>query len=239
MAMKNASILTVLTLVLGCPGPKGGDDTTGTGTTLATTSGATLATTDEVTTGTDTTTATTTDTTTDTTGTSVCADHPVTDACCCFELAGQGEGYTANRCPAEPMCPTIMGVCAQDFMIPDCPADMLTTSSDAAIQCALEALRDGKVGRIDWQLGGAEIPGQSGELVSFALPGDGTMFRWGYDYFDLLAEVLPAVHATLQPAQYFDDCLALPTAPERFVCLRGAPMGEIEVCVAGYDADYF
>lgn len=176
---------------------------------------------------------------TSTSGDAVCPDHPVTDDCCCFESGEPSGGFTSNRCAAEPLCPTIMATCAEDGVIPDCPAGLLTTMSDAAITCALEALRDGAVGRIDWEIGGAQNPGQGGQQVSLALVTDGTAFRWGYDYFDLGADVLPAEHAALQPTQYFVDCLALTAAPERFVCLRGALGAAIEECVAGYPTEYF
>ncbi len=204
------------------------------------TAGTTAGTTDGTTAGT---TAGTTDGTTDgTTGPvddRLCPEHPATDACCCFAEAEQFEDYTENVCPTQPLCDTIQVLC-DDFKLDTCAVDQLTTNSDAAIDCALQALVDGGVGSIEWSVSGTINPGQSGHQALLITVGDGTAFRTGYSYFDLGASVEAVARFMLPPKEFFLDCLTRPTAAERFVCLREGRIGmTIEGCLAAYDADYF
>jgi hypothetical protein len=184
----------------------------------------------------------TTDTTDGTTGPvddRLCPEHPATDACCCFAEAEQFEDYTENVCPTQPLCDTIQVLC-DDFKLDTCAVDQLTTNSDAAIDCALQALVDGGVGSIEWSVSGTINPGQSGHQALLITVGDGTAFRTGYSYFDLGASVEAVARFMLPPKEFFLDCLTRPTAAERFVCLREGRIGmTIEGCLAAYDADYF
>ena len=216
---------------------------TTTGATSPTTTGPT--TTGPTTTGPTTTGPTTTDATTDTaddttgSGVAVCPEHSLTDACCCFKKVDQLEDYTANVCPAPKLCGLIEVVC-DDFDIGSCPLDLLTTKSDTAIDCALQALVDGEAGEIVWFVSSTFNPGQSGHRAVLLPVGDGTAFRAGYSFFDLGASVEAVTHLELKPKDFFLDCLTMPTAIDRFVCLREGRIGEpVETCIAGYDADFF
>jgi hypothetical protein len=195
------------------------------------------------TTTTATTTTTTTDATTDaTTGPvddGLCPEQPATDACCCFAEADQFDDYTRNVCPTEPLCGTIKVLC-DELALDACPVDQLTTNSDAEIDCALQALIDGGVGRIKWSVSGTINPGQGGHQAVLITVGDGTAFRTGYEFFDLGATVEGVARFELKPKEFFLDCLTRPTAAERFVCLREGRNGQtIESCLAGYITDYF
>ena len=217
---------------------------TGTGapTTTAATDTGTTTPVDETMTGSGTTAGTTAGTTDGTTGPvddRLCPEHPATDACCCFAEAEQFEDYTENVCPTQPLCDTIQVLC-DDFKLDTCAVDQLTTNSDAAIDCALQALVDGGVGSIEWSVSGTINPGQSGHQALLITVGDGTAFRTGYSYFDLGASVEAVARFMLPPKEFFLDCLTRPTAAERFVCLREGRIGmTIEGCLAAYDADYF
>ncbi|MBK9757359.1 MAG: hypothetical protein IPO88_28435 [Nannocystis sp.] len=237
-------LLCTAGMCLACPATKDGttEDPTDTSTATTTaTSGATSGATTGATTGpAPTTDAPTTDapTTGNTTGPGgeLCPEHPTTDACCCFET---DSGYTANVCPATALCGHIVVTCS-DEPLPSCPVELLTTTSDTAIDCALQALIDGKVGRIEWTVEDGLLPGFTGHEVVLMPVGDGTAFRSGYYYQDLGADVEAVQHSPLQTKAYFMDCLAKPSAAERFVCLRTPQTAEsLEVCIEAHYADYF
>jgi hypothetical protein len=169
----------------------------------------------------------------------MCPERPATDACCCFAAADQSEDFTVNVCPTQPLCGAIKVLC-DGYQLDTCALDQLTTTSDAEIDCALQALVDGRVGSIEWFVAGTINPGQGGHQAVLITVGDGTAFRTGYEYFDLGATVEAVAQFELQPQQFFLDCLTRPTAAERFVCLREGRSGPTtESCLDASITDYF
>jgi hypothetical protein len=91
----------------------------------------------------------------------------------------------------------------------------------ARLQCALEALRDRKTGGLALLLpeNGSKTCGVRVEIVSF---GDGTASVLPVSYCDQDVVRGTAARSVLQPASFFDDCLASPDETTRLQCLAGA-----------------
>lgn len=156
--------------------------------------------------------------------------------CGCFVKTADA---TTNNCESALLCGPITVTCG-DSALAACPAELLTTSSEGAIDCALQAIVDGTRTRIEWSVENGLQPGYSGQDASLSLVGDGTAYSWGRTYEDLGQQVAPAAHVALRDAGYFEACMTLTTGAERFVCLRdGQEAGPLETCVAGFYADYF
>lgn len=109
----------------------------------------------------------------------------------------------------------------------------------AALTCALEALRDGKAGRIDWQYLSGAPPGIFDERISFALFGDGTALRTYDAELDLCEFTAEDVRVgPLQTAQVFSDCLLDADLMTRFECVKNAlaPSPEPSICQLGVES---
>ena len=154
--------------------------------------------------------------------------------CDCFE---RGTDSTTNTCDPTMLCDQILMICnIQEFTIEDCPISQLTTDSDAAIDCALDVLRAGKAGALDWRGENGETPGYISEKGSWMLVGDGTAYTWGSATIDVGAWVEPVVRVGLESPEYFQACADQPTAVERFLCLLGGKDPQaIETCIEGYN----
>jgi hypothetical protein len=103
------------------------------------------------------------------------------------------------------------------------------TFDDAPLNCALEALRDGFTGQIEWRY--SENGGQFTDHGSLWLRGDGTAVYSSIEYNDIcFDEVGEIATGTLKVAEVFSDCLAVESAWERFECVRNALATKTTVC---------
>ncbi|MBZ5708637.1 hypothetical protein [Nannocystis pusilla] len=102
----------------------------------------------------------------------------------------------------------------------------------ASLTCALEALRDRKVGRIGWrQESGA---GQYDEYGHFEMFGDGTARYTTGGVADICTTIVDAVEVvTLRSPETFAACLEDAAIEERFACLRQARLALQTTCVEG------
>ena len=103
---------------------------------------------------------------------------------------------------------------------------------EAALKCSLEALRDGKAGRIGWKY--YANAGQYNEYGVFLMFGDGTMISQSGGVMDLCETLTPEVIlGNLESSSVYADCLADPDLDAQFSCLRGALGSSIATCQAG------
>ncbi len=103
---------------------------------------------------------------------------------------------------------------------------------EAALTCALAALRDGKPGRIDWTYKVGQ--GQVEQYGSFELFGDGTARRSFGGIEDLCTYLSDDVSVgPLRDAKVYDDCLTEPETLTRFACVRNAVVTVLDVCQVG------
>jgi hypothetical protein len=90
---------------------------------------------------------------------------------------------------------------------------------EAALACALEALRDETPGSIRWSF--SESHGAIGDTGALQLYGDGTAVRRSSGFrdhcWDLTADI---VRVELNDADYFEACLAEPDVAARLACVR-------------------
>ncbi len=177
---------------------------------------------------------TTTQTTDETAGPMSCPDHPTTDACCCFfDITDQGMSPfgTVSTCGAPALCPPMVLTCSN--FAAGCDSKDLTVEDKAAIDCSLQALANGQIGRLSWQITGDF--GFSNEHVELDLVGDSTVFRQGGYLIDVCYEIYPVQRLPLPAAGYFSDCLATLDWQDRFDCIRQAlTCTPIDTCSEGY-----
>jgi hypothetical protein len=185
---------------------------------------------------TDTTVASATDTTvasaTDTTVASATDPGPTTSAATEADTEAPAAGCecAAPAACSVALCPTV----AYDEDIADSggPDTDGEAELEAALSCALTALRDGKAGRIDWTYTAGS--GQIDEYGSFALFGDGSARRSFGGIEDLCEYLSDDVGVgPLRDAKSYEDCLAEPAASTRFGCVRGAVPATLVVCQEG------
>lgn len=144
---------------------------------------------------------------------------------------------TGDELPAE--CACLASDCGPSIctMIsagcPDnCPTDFMV--DEAAVTCALEALRDGTPGTIDWNYspngGGVQEWGRISILADrYAIRGES---------FDevICGGAEDTVRGPLRGPEEYAACLANPSAQERFECVRG-PLAAVDlVCKPGYES---
>ncbi|MCY1060362.1 hypothetical protein [Nannocystis sp. SCPEA4] len=147
-----------------------------------------------------------TDTDTDTTGTGTTSptdptEGPLDPACSCLET---------DSCGAQ-ICERVGLVCEEEC------GDEPTVDDEAALQCALEALRDRKPGRLSWY----NIPSVTttyNTRVYIQADGDAIVEESGG--VDLCNYTGPDVRRKLKDPAYFADCLALAGSNERFTCME-------------------
>lgn len=101
--------------------------------------------------------------------------------------------------------------------------------NEAALQCALLALRDRTPGDIGW-LAGIVSDGPDTEQSTLRILADGTVLR--YPSFTTIfgSACGPDTHDTLKPPDYFSGCLAMPDPADRFLCMVKATDAELAEC---------
>jgi len=172
---------------------------------------------------------TTTDTSTGTTGepSNLCPDHATTDACCCFEAQMGFGGGVSNVCGTKILCATAEFEC--DQMDDTCMA-----VDEAAVDCVLEALRDGtKVGslKVDYNIN----EGYGRRKLEFHLQGDGSAYVIDADELDAGGVSKPTGRHLLREAAYFEECL-MGDVQAKADCLENVLGGKAsEVCTEEFD----
>jgi hypothetical protein len=166
-----------------------------------------------------------------------CTDHLATDDCCCFFGF---DGYAYDACPSEFTCSQVFVECHTDqYVDPDhCPADAIFVPCDeyADLDCALDALASGDAAAIRWRI----FPNSDNPWIEdheLYLVGDGTAFGTShYNGVDHDSQTA-VVRRALRPAADYVQCKVLPSAAERFACLRDAQTGPIlETCLPTSEA---
>jgi hypothetical protein len=202
-----------LSLLLACT-DKGGDTTEETGTEGTQTTDA--ATTDAQTTETQPTDAQTTETQP--------TDAQTTDSETGAPVAGC-ECADGDPCSVE-LCETASLVEDEDTGGQD------ETQLELALTCALEALRDRKVGHIGWHVRSGA--GQIDEHGHFEMFGDGTARSTRGGVADLCEWIVDDVTVvTLKDPSVFAGCLTEPAIEKRFACLLQAELDYQSTCVEG------
>jgi hypothetical protein len=195
----------------------------------------------DTTTGTSTTTTSTTTTTAPTSGgdppsagtTAAACGAGGIDDCCCFEVSdGADQPILGIVCIAEDSpcaapqarCPGAQTQCEA--------ADLVVTSADG-LECALDMLVSGEPGLLAWGVDASD--GVHGSAHSLFVQADRTAFVSMYAYDDVDYTYGPVERRGLQPASFFDACLANSDS-ERFACLEQAVAGPAtETCVDGFE----
>jgi hypothetical protein len=157
---------------------------------------------------------------------------PPLDACACmgpdpFDSGGCGTATLDEwvpGCPLILMCPVVTAICPG---IPDlylCRADLVF--DEPALQCAIEALRDGTPGRI--QISEIDYQGQfsPGSDALVHVLEDRMAVRLGCTFNDAAPPTpgSPRVYTLADPA-YFTACLDEPVPVDRYTCML-AGLGE-------------
>ncbi|WP_434425859.1 hypothetical protein [Nannocystis pusilla] len=102
----------------------------------------------------------------------------------------------------------------------------------ANLKCALEALRDRKVGTVRWTFKAGS--GQFDEYGYHQILADGTAIESRGGVSDLCWWVEdPVTLVTLKSPATFTECLAMPDPAEQFRCLRLATEADLETCIEG------
>lgn len=110
------------------------------------------------------------------------------------------------------------------------PLCAMAAPGDAATTCALEALRDGKAGLLEWSSG----DGQFSASARLELFGDGTVRESFREARDLCVYTSDRIQfGPLRPAAYFTDCLAETDSATRDACVENAPASVTIVCQEG------
>jgi len=141
-------------------------------------------------------------------------------------------------------CASPDGGVAEDAGTPDggAAASPLSPLQAGNLQCALEALRDRGAGGLSLlaAYNGSKTCGTRVEIVSF---GDGSASVLPVAYCDLDADRGTAVRRAIQPAAFFEECLASTDILKRLQCLSEAMTAKVAsggVCTCrGISADQF
>ena len=117
----------------------------------------------------------------------------------------------------------------------DCAVADLTVVYPQALECHHAALVAGSTGLLRWELPYGPDPGVAGQrYMLFVMEGRRAITwheAWGvptYAFSDVAT-------SDLRPAEYFDGCMALPSAEETFRCLFDATEGMVGVCVPEHE----
>ncbi|PCC74029.1 hypothetical protein SAMN02745121_07684 [Nannocystis exedens] len=172
----------------------------------------------------------------ETTGTATTATQPTEDATTtgsAATTASESEtGASVGRCEcgegdpcAAPLCETVVYVDSDE---PEEDEGELA----ANLRCALEALRDRKVGTLRWSYQTGD--GQIDEHGHYQMFGDGTALYTHGGVIDLCEWVVDRVTlVTMQSPAVFSECLAMPAPGDQFSCLQLAPGPDEESCIEG------
>lgn len=137
--------------------------------------------------------------------------HP---ACACIESGGCG----GSLCSGE------FGISCESECQGDEPIE-----NEAALQCALEALRDRTPGKLGWFT--SEFIGQFSSSTDAYILDDGHILLRRSGDADLCSYTGPDSAHTLADAAHFEGCLALATARERWTCLHEGVLSQVAECV--------
>lgn len=134
---------------------------------------------------------------------------------------------------ASSICPVMTGTC----VLHEYSLCIGWEYDEAALTCALEALRDGKEGTLSWYYspngGYSEVAG-----YLHILPGR-QVIRQDRSREDLNSEVGDTALWALKDAEHFEACLALAGVCERSLCLfAGILSPAISLCAPGMETGY-
>lgn len=157
-----------------------------------------------------------------TTGAMTCPGHAGVDDCCCFERKFD---RVLNLCGARELCPPLIFNCDGH----DGPCVWLLGAGDP--DCALLALAGAEPGALKIAFNPADI---SKRWIEYFPLGDGTAYRIEHSLNDLDGDYEESGRFALQPASFFEQCLA-GTLTEKVDCLDQALAGPAtEVCVEAF-----
>ncbi|MCH9686394.1 MAG: hypothetical protein K0V04_33485 [Deltaproteobacteria bacterium] len=142
------------------------------------------------------------------------------------------EGFIGFSCDGDEVCAPILVVCPQQDQT-DCAMSEMTVANPDELACHHQALADGKVGGLRWELPFVPDPGVAGQRGWIFVREGRAAVTWNEDW-DLDAyDWTDTTVVDLQEASYFDDCMTLETAEATFVCLFEQPgQADVAVCVA-------
>lgn len=164
-------------------------------------------------------------------GSATSGDEPLS-ACACIPDDEQAnpnrpQDPSAPTCGESP-CPLVEGACEACAESP--PLGL--TVDDAALECALVALRDRTPGVLSWRW---DEDGGWGVYEGYVLVNDdGSAVRREWSQVDLGFEASDAALGELPPPERFAACLTDPDPGARFDCLRAELDTPLEVCDAGW-----
>ncbi|MFZ6182196.1 hypothetical protein [Nannocystis pusilla] len=138
----------------------------------------------------------------------------------------EGEQCT---CGGDPACNA--SIC-EPFVVgcelePCDPEAWWAVDDEAALACAIEALRDRKPGSIEWSRTFGFDTGTAERLI-VRIRDDGTALH--LRSFPDHCTAGPFTHFTIEDAGYFESCLAEPDALARFLCLDKGFREEVASC---------
>lgn len=142
------------------------------------------------------------------------------DACQCWREGDERIGDFAEPvvCPADVLCPLVTLACARPVLFYPCDGEYLY--DEAALQCALEALRDGQPGVLEIQSEDLTAYFEGTYQTTFTIrildAGHAILGSWGGQH-DVPSSEIPTAR-TLPPG-HFETCLALPDPGPRYRCL--------------------
>ncbi|MDC0668626.1 hypothetical protein [Nannocystis radixulma] len=142
-----------------------------------------------------------------------------------------GEFDPRCECPestcVEQLCENFGVSCDDDECAPGHPVD-----NEDAVQCALEALRDRTPGTIRWysRVLLHDTGNDSGHDTTVRIRPDGSVIVHVISRADRCTIYDPVTANSLPEPAYFEGCLGLATAPERFECLTAAQLDELVEC---------
>lgn len=136
-----------------------------------------------------------------------------------------------SDCDGEALCPDVFGVCARPS------ADLYACTSelaydDDAVACALAALRDRAPGKLAFDIENdtCGLEGCGSDRTELTIVPDGRVVVRRCTSSPLSAESSrSSIDALAEPA-YFDECLALTTARERYECMVAGITPGPDVC---------
>lgn len=135
-------------------------------------------------------------------------------------MAGSCECPESEAC-ATRLCPEV-----------DLRDGVLDVDDEAALTCALAALRDDEVGTISWHE--SHDGGEYDEYGALALFGGRVARIEESGCTDECCFTTPAVgQIEIDSAEFFAACLEEPGVEPRFACLRGAAVKALAVCAGG------
>ena len=170
-----------------------------------------------------------------------------TSDCCCF-TSHPDAGYIENTCSSVALCPGVAITCSNDD--PECPAaeligaamgsaDVFEVNDEAALDCVLQALRDGTPGTLEWGFLDFTYGGQFRRSVTQHLAEGRVVFTAGEDVLDQSGVVYDVTEETLLPPEHFEECLQ-GDVRAKSLCLVATTTGTVAAtCAMGGNYDNF